>query len=1327
MPPPSNQDIPAQAGAAPAERYINIPMPDKLDTMPGKLCDAWPKWYKTFRRYANTSGLFERPNIRQVNALLFAMGKCADSILTTLKVNEETVTYKDLKDKIDAYFKVRRNNLLSRAKFNRRIQARKLKSTGRNDEMEYEATESMDVFINDLYLLAEDCEYGDKDEEFIRDRIIVGVVDEDLSDHLCTKTGLTLEEAVKIARSWEARKEHHKELREQQNPGASVDFVKRKFKPGKKPPHKEFKPTSGASGASGGSCWFCGKSRHKRSDCPAQNAVCKKCNKVGHYQKVCNGGRRHETKNVGEVAEGEVLFLGEVSGSTDHWQSTIKVNGTQTKFKLDTGAAVSVVSDNEPWVKNHPLKSPTQTLKGPGGITLPVLGMFQATLEHKGRQINEPIYVIKNQHCSLLSRRACMELQLIRLGDVEVQEVSPTTGFREEFPKLFQGLGKLKTEYKISVDETVKPFCLYTARKIPHPLLPKVKEEIQYMHKQGVISEVTGPVEWCSGIVPVPKATDPTGGVRVCSDLTMLNRAVKREVHPMKSVDESLAQLAESLYYTKLDANRGFWQLPLSPESRLLTTFITPFGRYCFNRLPFGISSAPEIFQREMSKILDNTEGVICHMDDILVHAKTLEDHDARVREVLGKLQESGLTLNDKKCQFSKTSMKFLGHIVGRSGLKVDPEKTRAIRDLPAPTNITELQRFNGMVNQLGKFIPNLATMNEPLRQLLRKDAAWNWDSAQEESFTAIKEALLSPKVLAHYDVSKPTIIAADACNTGIGAVLLQIQKDGRRRPVSFASRSLTETEQRYAVIEKEALAATWACEKFADYVSGLTFTLETDHKPLVPLLSTTDLSRMPPRILRFRLRMMRFSPEVIHVPGSAQKTADTLSRAPVAKPEATDVHLIEEVETFTKHNLSMTATEAKLMEIAEAQAQDEECSQALTYIQEGWPKYMPQAPSLKPFFENRGHLAAVDKLLIYDDRIVIPKSKRLQMLNIIHDGHLGITKCRARARRSVWWPGLSAAVEELVKNCNICAKVRPTPVEPLLPSSFPTRAWERIGMDLFDFKGKNHLLVVDYYSRWPEVRKLTLNQTAETIILHLKEIFSTHGTAEIVISDNGPQFSNEAFRRFAKEWGFIHVTSSPRYPQANGEAERMVRTVKELFTKNSDPYKALMAYRDTPLQNGLSPSELLMGRRLRTGLPTLPAMLQPSLKEDDRERVAKKENTYRENQARTFNLRHRVQDLAKLPVGDRVWVKDQNREGVITGKPQLRSYTLETNNGIIRRNRSALVPEASPSTSRETPKAPQSPRNNPAGTPRVAPPPVVEPRRSSRMVGAPRRLIAEC
>ncbi len=221
------------------------------------------------------------------------------------------------------------------------------------------------------------------------------------------------------------------------------------------------------------------------------------------------------------------------------------------------------------------------------------------------------------------------------------------------------------------------------------PLLEPVKQELGRMERMGVISRVDQPTEWRAGMVVAPK---DNGKVHICVDLTKLNESVRRERHPLPPVDQILAQLAGAKFFTKLDANSGFWQIPLDPASSHLTTFITPIGRYCFHRLPFGIASAPEHFQRRMSEALAGFPGVVCMMDDTPVHGTTLEEHNERLDKVLHRLLELGMTLNPEKCQFAQTSVKFLGHVVDATGIRPDPSKVSAILDVPAPTAVGEIR-----------------------------------------------------------------------------------------------------------------------------------------------------------------------------------------------------------------------------------------------------------------------------------------------------------------------------------------------------------------------------------------------------------------------------------------------------------------------------------------------------------------------------------------------------------------------------------------------------------------------------------------------------------
>ena len=342
--------------------------------------------------------------------------------------------------------------------------------------------------------------------------------------------------------------------------------------------------------------------------------------------------------------------------------------------------------------------------------------------------------------------------------------------------------------YQIKLKNDAKPFALSTPRRVAIPLLKAVEKELKRMEELGVIKKVEEPTEWWVGMVVVPKAN---GKVRICVDLTNLNKSVKQERHPLPAVYQILAQLSGA------HANSGFWKISLDSQSAKLTTFITPFGRFCFHRLPFGITSAPEHFQWRMSRMLEGIPGVLCMMDDVLVHRRTQEEHDERLTLVLSRLQVAGITLNQEKCKFSQTSVGFLGHVVDHTGIQPDPEKIAAITHVHTPKNVGDVRRFLGMINQLSKFSPNLAEETQPLRELLSKERAWVWGEPQELAFCRLKKILTNAPVLAHFDPNRETIVSADASSYRLEAVLLQKQENGEFQPVAFISHLMTPTEQR--------------------------------------------------------------------------------------------------------------------------------------------------------------------------------------------------------------------------------------------------------------------------------------------------------------------------------------------------------------------------------------------------------------------------------------------------------------------------------------------------------------------------------------------------
>ena len=369
------------------------------------------------------------------------------------------------------------------------------------------------------------------------------------------------------------------------------------------------------------------------------------------------------------------------------------------------------------------------------------------------------------------------------------------------------------------------------------------------------------------------------GRIRICSDMPKLNEAVKRELYPMATVEISLANIHGNIF-SKPDANSGFWQIQLEEESQQLTAFLTPRGRYIYTKLPFGLTSAPEIFCREMDKILKNCKGVIIHMDDVLIMGNDLEEHDNNLNEVLNRIEEAGMTLNKDKCKFRKEEVEFLGYKIDKNGINAG-EKIQGLRDFPRPNNVKGVRSFLGLINQYARFSSEIEETSHPIRELRKKNIVFIWEEAQENSFRELKDIFEKPTILAFFDIKKNSIITTDASNQGIGAILSQMDDKGNRRIVAAASRSLTETEKKYAVIEKEALGVVWGLDKFNYYVNGATITIETDHKPLITLFGKKEVEKIPIRIQRYRLRLMRYVIYMKYIQGKINIGADALSRYP--------------------------------------------------------------------------------------------------------------------------------------------------------------------------------------------------------------------------------------------------------------------------------------------------------------------------------------------------------------------------------------------------------------------------------------------------------------
>lgn len=1281
--------------------------PDAFDfANPG----GWPEWRDRFARYRLAVKLKEEDGEVQVSALIYAMGGEAEHIYKAMVFadGDEKDDYDIVLKKFDAHFVPKRNIIHERAKFYQRVQNQ---------------GEGVESFIRSLYELAEHCNFeGHLKDEQIRDRIVIGLTDKQTSQRLQMKSELTLETAIQIARQAELVKSQVTAQGEVQNlqevRSTCVQPATSKGQSGKKPGGKrggQKNDSASRKQPSLSGCSRCGNNHQPGiKNCPAKGIQCHKCHFKGHFARYCR------TKVVQVVTEQdeptkedepvESYHLGMVTcsdGVEAVWREVLQTQGGPVDFKLDSGADVTIISDKT-WKSMRPrpkLNSVQSKLTSPGG-PLECVGQFIARTQVKNKLYHYRVFVTKNTNGgaidNLLGRGVAVKMGLIRRV-YEIQYADESIGVLDCKPA------------DIFLKGAALPYSVSTTRRVPIPLLPKVEAELQRMEKNGIIEKASGPTEWCAPMVAVPKKS---GQVRICVDLRQLNKSVIREKRQIPVLDDVIHKLAGSSVFSKLDAASGFWQIPLSKDSQKLTTFITPVGRFWFKRLPFGITSAPEVFQDRMEQLLTGLPGVVVIMDDILIHGADEAEHDERYNKVLEVLTKAGLKLNSSKCLLKKKKLVYMGNLLSENGLEPDPDKVSAVVNLKPPENITELRRFLGMTNYLARFIPNSSTLLKPLNDLLKTQNMWMWGESQDEAFNKIKSLITSADVLTFYDPNKPTVVSADASSYGIGGVLLQQQRNGDLLPVAYASRTLTDAETRYAQVEKELLASVWICEKFSKHLIGLKeFILQTDHKPLISIINKQDLDKTPIRCQRLLMRLMRFNPTATYVPGKELAVADLLSRDPQKYRQDDDTLTDSDVKVYVDSVLyTKPMSSRRMTQIREETAIDQQLQTAMKFTKNGWPEHARNVPaSVQDLFNMRTELSVIDDILVLGTRIVIPQQLRSDILERVHEGHLGVNKCKERALMSVWWPGISTDIERKVAECSFCQQNRPSQrKEPLLTTVMPNRAWQRIGVDLCEQAGTRYLIVVDYYSRYIEIAHLT-NMTSAQTIGKLKNMFAHWGIPDEVFSDNGTQFTSEEFRNFAHSYGFCHTTSSPHFPQSNGAVERAVQTAKKIL-KQPDPFLGLMAYRSSPVSpTGRSPCQLIMGRNIQTRLPTLESNLQPQVIDNRAVKVKDKQTkeTYRSN----YNRRYGVRPLPELQPGDHVLVKldgqkDWSTPAVITRHHTApRSYIVQTPDGSFRRNRRHLqyvpktvptsvhVPRSSPLFSEDTDIPNTVPEDTPGST----------------------------
>jgi hypothetical protein len=707
--------------------------------------------------------------------------------------------------------------------------------------------------------------------------------------------------------------------------------------------------------------------------------------------------------------------------------------------------------------------------------------------------------------------------------------------FCARFPDvLTKKLGVTKLiEYEIRLNDT-RPVRSHPYQLAP-PKMAILKEMIKELLENGVIEPSNS--TYSSPAFLVPK---PNGKSRMVIDYRKLNQKIEIDPVPLPVLHSAFDWFGDAEYFTVIDLNQAYHQIPLKEESKDITSFCTPWNLYRFTRVPFGISVGAQTLTRLLDSIFHDLKFryLFNYLDDVVVYSKTFEEHMTHLQEVFTRLQKAGLTCNPEKVKFAQREISFLGHLVSSRGVRIDPERTQSIRDFPPPRDAKGIARFVGMVNFYRKFIPNVAQLALPLNELRRKGAKFAWGEAQQKAFEALKEAIAQPPVLRMADFSRPFILQTDASSAAIGAVLSQ-EFDGYRQPIAFASRTLTHAERKASSIyELECLAVVFGVDKFRRYLEHAQFLLETDNQALSWLLAHP---RQLGKIGRWVVKLSSFKFTVQHVKGTQNVVADTLSRM----FHHTDETTVEEKQEIVGSILEdfPLAFEG----ILKHQKEDPELGPILQDIEAGRER--------NPYFCSKGVLCCKRRNQT-GSKIVLPSILVPMAFSYFHSstvgGHVGIYKTIQKIRQNFIWKGMDRDIAERVRNCVLCGLSKPaqnTKVG-LLASEVASRPMEKVFADYVGplprtREGNTFLLVcIDAFTKFTWLFPLR-RATAKTTIHALQNrLFQHFGVPCTLVTDNGAQWRAREFHRMCFGAGIQHVTTSPYYPQPS-HAERFNRNLK--------------------------------------------------------------------------------------------------------------------------------------------------------------------------------------
>ncbi|XP_058457000.1 uncharacterized protein K02A2.6-like [Malaya genurostris] len=1156
------------------------------------------------------------------------------------------------------------------------------------------ACESGENFILGVKLLAEACDFGVFRDSAIRDQLVFGVYDKEVQHRLLQEDDLTLRMAEKIIKNREIATTRVQVL----NQDSAINSVK--FRLGNRDNRSDFRNMDERGRR---------RSRSRSRDRQANryvnhrersrtnqrstsrgrysNFVCHFCNKKGHIQKNCykfKNTRRHSVNSVAETNKNvnvhdyfkrlrvdydtsdnesgdyPCAMIKSVNKVSEPCLLDVNIAGKLCKMEVDSGSAVTVMSKADFYKRlgHITLNQCKKRLVVINGSSLNVLGKILVIVSLNGKSVQLELIILDCSHrfVPLLGRdwldvlcedwrKQISSVFSIKFDNCFSNTEQIISDMKSKFCKIFDNdfslpISGFEAELVINDNQPI----FRKAYEVPYRLRDKINEHLNELERVGIITPIKTSL-WASPVIAVIKKD---GSIRLVIDCKVsINKVMIPNTYPLPTAQDLFASLAGCKIFCSLDLTAAYTQMNLSEKSRKYCVINTIKGLYIYNRLPQGAASSAAIFQQFMDGLLKGLDFVFGYLDDVLIAGKNFKDCKQKLQLVLERLENANVKVNADKCKFFVTTLPYLGHIISEKGLQPDPQKVETIRMAKVPENVTELKSFLGLINYYGKFLPNLSIMLNPLYNLLKKDTKFLWTPICDKTFQECKERLLETKFLTFFDPDKPLVVCADASSYGLGGLIAH-ETNGTELPICFTSFSLNTAQKKYPILHLEALAIVSTVKKFHKYLFGKKFTIYTDHKPLLGILGKSGRNAIfVTRLQRYIMELSIYDYDIVYRPSAKMANADFCSRFPLKDEVPTNIE-----NTVIKSINFDSAFPLNSKDLAKETKNDKILQQVLFFLKRGWPERMEKC--FKDIYSQHHDLEEVDGCLLFQDRVIIPESLKSLMLKLLHTNHIGIVKMKQQARRCVYWFGINRDIENFVGNCDICAKMEVVKDKNKTYEWTPTnRPFSRIHADFFYFERQIFLLIVDSYSKWLELDWMKNGTDAEKVIKKFVNLFSRFGLPDVIVTDNGPPFNSQQFINFFERQG-IHVMKSPPYhPQSNGQAERLVRVVKEVMKKilidpafkNVDLQDKLnyflFNYRNTVLSPDMvPPSEKILNYRPKTLLdlvnPT--KRYKNMLSETSAERVAEMQNSDKEH----------GDPFSNLTTGDKVHYKNPNKNDIL-------------------------------------------------------------------------------